>query len=168
MRTERLLAAALGTAVLCAASAPAWAQGSGVRRADPGAGSAADRLALTAPEALLNDAGAAVARGDWSRATELLEQAETRLLTRSTEAGTEGVPSGSPAVQAIVAARESVAARDRARAEERIRGAIAVARVAPASGTGADAARPMPAEGSGLVNTLGGALAPAQPLPATR
>lgn len=83
----------------------------------------------------LRDAQAAIARGRWAAANEAVEMAETRALTRSVIAGTEGTPAQDPVLTETAAARAAIARRDRREAEARIGAAIRVIEGMPAGST---------------------------------
>lgn len=76
------------------------------------------------PEAYLAAAQRALASGRTGAAQEALERAETRLLTRSTEASAASNPADMPMVQQIGQARQALAARDIPGARSAIRAAL--------------------------------------------
>ncbi len=78
----------------------------------------------TTPEAYLAAAQRALASGRTGTAQEALERAETRLLTRSTEASAASTPADMPMVQQIGQARQALAARDIPGARSAIRAAL--------------------------------------------
>ena len=80
--------------------------------------------ASSTPEAYLAAAQRALASGRTGAAQEALERAETRLLTRSTEASAASTPADMPMVQQIGQARQALAARDIAGARSAIRAAM--------------------------------------------
>lgn len=73
------------------------------------------------PAGLLQQADAAVARGQMRIATELLEQAETRLLSREVDAGAISTPALGGAAAEIANARLAVSKGDRPQARQRVR-----------------------------------------------
>jgi hypothetical protein len=105
------------------------------QRRDPGAtpwvpqqnrvAAEADRQQFAEPSKWLQDARSALRAGRPGQANELLERAETRLLTRSTLAAAADQPLQSPTVRDIGAARTAILNRDRAGAERAIDQAIA-------------------------------------------
>ena len=80
--------------------------------------------ASNTPEAYLAAAQRALASGRTGAAQEALERAETRLLTRSTEASAAATPADMPMVQQIGQARQALAMRDIAGARSAIRAAL--------------------------------------------
>ena len=80
--------------------------------------------ASNTPEAYLAAAQRALESGRTGAAQEALERAETRLLTRSTEASVASTPADMPMVQQIGQARQALAARDIAGARSAIRAAM--------------------------------------------
>jgi hypothetical protein len=118
----------------------------------------------TAPndaEAFLRMAREAVAAGNAGRARERLEQAETRILTRSVIATRAGTPAQGGAVGAVSAARQAVERRDRAAAYRHIDEAMARLRepVPMASGMPRSKADDMSAGGTAPMTsgeTMGG------------
>ena len=80
--------------------------------------------ASNTPEAYLAAAQRALASGRTGAAQEALERAETRLLTRSTEASAASTPADMPTVQQIGQARQALAARDIPGARSAIRAAL--------------------------------------------
>jgi hypothetical protein len=80
----------------------------------------------------LRQAQQEIARGRWAAANEAVEMAETRALTRSVIAGTEGTPAAHPVLTETQAAREAIARRDRATASARIEAAIRLIEAEPA------------------------------------
>jgi hypothetical protein len=84
------------------------------------AAEAADALGRQQVSAWLVQADAAVRRGRMGEANELLERAETRLLTRSTLASQADRPMSDPVVDRIVAARRALMERDRTTAMREI------------------------------------------------
>jgi hypothetical protein len=91
---------------------PAWAQSTAAMESD-------------GAEDLLRLARQAVAAGSASRAREYLEQAETRILTRSVIATRAGTPMQGGAVAELAAARQAVERRDRQAAYRHIDEAMA-------------------------------------------
>ena len=162
-RTQLLSAAALG-AVLVAAPAMAQQSGSAIEemrreQASPGTpwvpmqnriAAEADAMGRQDAGRWLRDAEQALRRGRLGEAYELLERAETRLLTRSTLASMADRPYHGPVVDHIGAARRAVLRRDR---EEALR-AVSAAQSALAAmprddmASGADASM-APAQGGG-------------------
>lgn len=80
--------------------------------------------ASNTPEAYLAAAQRALTSGRTGAAQEALERAETRLLTRSTEASAASTPADMPMVQQIGQARQALAARDIPGARSAIRAAL--------------------------------------------
>jgi hypothetical protein len=106
----------------------------------------ADRMAANqSPVGWLKEAEDALRRGHLAEANELLERAETRVLSRVTPAPLAGQPMQGPMLQHSAAARAALAARDRDGAMTQIRLAVAATRDTSASATGTDAP-PMPAQ----------------------
>lgn len=100
------------------------------------------------PAGLLQQADAAVVRGQMTLATELLERAETRLLSRSVDAGAISTPALGGAPAEIASARQAVMKGDRLGARQRIRMALdAVNR----GGMTGDDAPPMPGGGPTII-----------------
>lgn len=85
---------------------------------------------------LVEQASAALRAGRTAQATDLLEQSETRLLTRSTPADRAGEPMRGPVLDRISAARGAIQARDRAGAMREMEQARAMLRADPNSGSG--------------------------------
>ena len=86
----------------------------------------------------------ALRRGRTAEASNLLEQSETRLLTRSVPTDRAGQPMRSPALESLAAARSAIRSRDRAGADTQMQQAIAVLlRDRNGMASGADAAAPM-------------------------
>jgi hypothetical protein len=105
-------------------------------------------------EALLRQAEAAVGRGNWAQATELVERAETSLLNTHV-LGSNTVESGHVQGQALGSvgrAREAIARRDRAGARSALQTAVA-----DAGRVGQESAMPRAAERQGT-GPQGGAL----------
>ena len=75
--------------------------------------------------ALLIDARAALSKRRTGAAQEALEQAETRLLTRSVRPDTVGIPASGPLVTSISDARQALARRDIASSMAAIERALA-------------------------------------------
>lgn len=99
---------------------------------------------------LVEEASEALRRGRTAQANELLEQSETRLLTRSIPADRAGQPMRSPAIDSLAAARSAIQSRDRAGAQAQMQQAIAILRrEGPGMGSGADSSS-MPMQGSGM------------------
>ncbi|WP_043360778.1 hypothetical protein [Belnapia sp. F-4-1] len=98
---------------------------------------------------LVEEASEALRRGRTAQAMDLLEQSETRLLTRSIPADRAGQPMRSPALDSLASARSSIQSRDRAGAQAQMQQAIAILRRDGSSmGSGADASmRPMGSQG---------------------
>lgn len=80
--------------------------------------------ASNTPESYLAAAQRALASGKTGAAQEALERAETRLLTRSTEASAASTPADMATVQQIGQARQALAARDIPGARSAIRAAL--------------------------------------------
>jgi hypothetical protein len=101
---------------------------------------------------LVEEASEALRRGRTAEATNLLEQSETRLLTRSVPADRAGQPLRSPALESLASARSAIQSRDRAGAQTQMQQAIAILRrEGTGMGSGADASSPaMPMQGSGV------------------
>ena len=73
----------------------------------------ADAVApTTSPVALLGQAEQAARRGELPLASELVERAEALMLTRSTIAGTESIPTRDGAVAKMAEARAALGRRD--------------------------------------------------------
>ncbi|MDB5375426.1 MAG: hypothetical protein JWP04_4068 [Belnapia sp.] len=147
--------------------APGAAHGAGMHRhhhagAHEG-GPRAERRAMRAANRedageLVQAASAALRAGRTAQATDLLEQSETRLLTRAAPASRADQPASGPVLDRLAAARGAIRDRDRAAALREMDQALAGLRMAggPMGGpmgsdtaTGADAVGIMPAEGSG-------------------
>lgn len=152
-RNSRISTAALGAVLMLAVLPGASAQGyreetipgtlSGRNAWDPSLGGGD----MMGPAGLLQQADAAVARGQMRVATELLEQAETRLLSREVDAGAISTPAMGGAPAAIADARQAVSKGDRAGARMRIRAALAAL-----GGSGPmPGEAPMPGTGSTIV-----------------
>ena len=123
LRAQLLSAAALGAALV---AAPALAQ-SDMQEMHRERGSPAtpwvpqqNRVAAEADSMGRQDAGRwlsqaeqAIRRGQMGQANELLERAETRLLTRSTLATMADQPAQDPAIARIADARRALQSRDR-------------------------------------------------------
>lgn len=100
-------------------ASPSLAQTASVHGGDPVAAQA-DAIGATDVQALLRAAGEATRRGQLALANELVERAETLMLTRSTLAGTEGIPVREGAVAHLAAARAALGRRDPAAADSLI------------------------------------------------
>ncbi len=148
-----LMSTALGTALLLGAPA-AMAQRSTMdemnrERANPAVPATplqnrnaadADQMGFDSPSKWLQQASDALRRNRNGQAMELLERAETRLLSRSTPAGMADQPAQGPMVSHISAARQALANRDRAGAQQQIDQAMAMAgRMDGGMTSGADA-----------------------------
>jgi hypothetical protein len=98
---------------------------------------------------LVEAASEALRRGRTAEATNLLEQSETRLLTRSIPSDRAGQPMRSPALDSLASARTAIQGRDRAGAQTQMQQAIAILRREGATmGSGADASMmPMGSQG---------------------
>lgn len=162
LRAQLLSAAALGAAL---AATPALAQRDNsaiqeMRReqANPSipAVPQQNRVAAEADAMGRQDAGRwlsqaeqAIRRGQMGQANELLERAETRLLTRSTLATMADQPAQDPIIQRIAEARRALQSRDRSGALSALSGAQAsLGGMGADSMTGAGAGMP-PAQGGG-------------------
>ena len=92
-------------------------------------GAIAPRLPIPAQDASINEflthAETALKRGRTGEAQEALERAETRALSRSTDAGTQGTPYNGAQVAAIQEARHAVGRGDRKAAMAAINTAMA-------------------------------------------
>ncbi len=110
---------------------------------------AADRMAATqGPTGWLKEAQGALRRGRIGEANELLERAETRVLSRSTPAPMADRPMQAPMLEYSAAARAALAARDRNGAMQHIAQAMDAARAMDATGSSGET---RPAQGgSGL------------------
>jgi hypothetical protein len=167
LRTTLLATAALGTALALAAG-PALAQsgmtgsgmtGSGMMgQATPMASSGWNQVAVgtdrTAPQEVggwLSQADQALRGGRTGQARELLERAETRMLSRSIPVTMSGQPVQGPVVDNIAAARRALESQDRSGAMQSIASAQAALGSMPredmATGSGAGMA---PAQGGGM------------------
>jgi hypothetical protein len=104
---------------------------------------------------LVEEASEALRRGRTAQANELLEQSETRLLTRSIPADRAGQPMRSPALDSLASARSALQSRDRAGAQTQMQQAIAILRrEGTGMSSGADASS-MPMQGSGMSSGMG-------------
>jgi hypothetical protein len=151
-----LLATALG-AVLLTTPVLAHAAGEGVPQ-QRHAAAAIDRSAAGGdPTSWVEQAQDALRRNRTGEAMELLERAETRLLTRSTAASMADQPMQGPAIEHISAARAALGTRDRRGAAREAEQALAALRNMPRDDmmTGADAGR-MPMQGGGMTSRDGG------------
>lgn len=108
MRRPVLRFALIGLGLM---ATPAFAQTAPLNGGDPVANQA-DTMAATNVDALLMQASQAARQGRLPLASELVERAETLTLTRSTIAGTEGVPLRDGAVAKMAEARAALARRD--------------------------------------------------------
>ncbi len=132
MRTMLLASAAmLGMALATPALTPAFALDnaaapSAARQPDPGLNASPTQLLQAAQQAVQHHRGPA--------AEAALSEAETRLLTRSVVPSQADTPDRSPAVQDIVGAREAVAHRDWAGADQHIAAAMQHAQMAESGG----------------------------------
>ena len=142
MREKITLLAALGAALLVA-TAPASAQGPADRLGQGGSEAAASTgwpAAPREPAMLLREAERAVQRGEMTRATELVERAETAILNMPGDAaGARGDAASREALVAIGQARRAVFGGDRAQAQDRVRSALYAlegGRMAAGSGAG--------------------------------
>lgn len=107
----RTYAVRLAMFVLSLAATPSLAQPTTLNGGDPVA-TQADALGAQQVDTLLLQAEQAARRGRLPLANELVERAETLVLTRSTLAGTETVPLQDGAVARMAAARAALARRD--------------------------------------------------------
>jgi hypothetical protein len=123
----------------------------------------ADRMGMRGPVSWLSQAQDAVRRGHLAEANELVERAETRVLSRSEPVTTADQPMRDPFVQHTSAARAALTARDREGAMREIDLAMQAARdMRDATGDNA-AAMPMQG-GSGMYQGYrGGMSGPGQP-----
>ncbi|WP_198372538.1 hypothetical protein [Roseomonas rosulenta] len=110
MRIEWIGVAIIGAGL---AAAPAIAQGvpTTLNGGDPVAAEA-DRMAAHDVGALLRQADQAARQGRLPLASELVERAEALTLTRSTLAGTEGMPVREGLVATLAEARAALGRRD--------------------------------------------------------
>ncbi|WP_137127954.1 hypothetical protein [Roseomonas sp. HF4] len=108
MRTDAIR---LAIFVLSLAATPSLAQPVPLNGGDPVAAQA-DALGAQQVDGLLRQADQAARQGRLPLANELVERAETLVLTRSTLAGTETVPLQDGAVARLAAARVALARRD--------------------------------------------------------
>lgn len=99
---------------------------------------------------LVEQAGAALRAGRTAQATDLLEQGETRLLTRSAPADRADQPMRGPVLDRISAARGAIQARDRAGAMREIEQARTMLRAEPNSGAGTMSNAPAQGSGPGM------------------
>ncbi|MBX9701263.1 MAG: hypothetical protein K2X74_17645, partial [Acetobacteraceae bacterium] len=165
-RIQLLSAAALGAAMM---AGPALAQPGGaineMRREQAGPGPSwvpeqnrlaaeADSMGRQEASRWLGQAEEALRRGRMGEANELLERAETRLLTRSTPAPMADQPYQGPVVDRIAAARRALMERDRSGASQSIAAARSIltngADIAAGSGGGM-----APAQGGGMMHDRG-------------
>jgi hypothetical protein len=160
MRHSLIIATALGAALLLAPPLAAQGMQDGTTGAVPTPGRDV--------EALLRQADAAVGRGNWVQATELVERAETSLLNTHV-LGSNTAESGQTQGQALSSvgeARAAISRRDRNRARSALQAAVA-----DAGRAGQQAAMPRAAErptggGTGgqtgpAAGAVGGGAAPA-------
>ena len=98
---------------------------------------------------LVEQAGAALRAGRTAQAIDLLEQGETRLLTRSAPADRAGQPMRGPVLDRITAARGAIQARDRVGAMREIEQARTMLRADPNSGSGTMDSAPTQGGGQG-------------------
>ncbi len=99
---------------------------------------------------LVQQASVALRAGRTAQARDLLEQSETRLLTRSTPADQAGQPMQGPVLDRLAAARAAIQARDRAGALREMDQALTGLRMARSDATsGAATMRDMPTQGGG-------------------
>lgn len=89
------------------------------------------------PDGYLRAADRALAAHKTGAAQQALEMAETRLLDRSTEAGSASQPDQNPRIAAVTAARKSLAAKDWQGARKSIQEAMNSSGDAAGSGNGA-------------------------------
>jgi hypothetical protein len=167
MRKNQLLATALGVALI---AGPALAQQAGMPMQNdampmpapyqPGMGQSgaagggmmsgqADDMGRSAATRMVEQASAALSRGRTAEANNLLEQAETRLLTRSTPATMAGQPMRDPALDRLSAARGALQSRDRAGAMREMDQAMASLRGDTATGAGGMGMPPAQGGGAG-------------------
>ena len=112
-----------------------------------------DDMGRGAAMQLVDRASAALRRGRTAEANDLLEQSETRLLTRSTPSSMAGQPMRDPALDQISAARSALQSRDRAGAMRQLDQAMASLR--GDSATGAGGMGGAPAQGGGMGSGAG-------------
>jgi hypothetical protein len=159
MRRTELLATALGAVLLTTpVLVPSLAQAAGDGMSRRHAAAAIDRSAAGGDAtAWVEQAQDALRRNRTGEATELLERAETRLLTRSTPSSMADQPMQGPAIQHISAARAAIGTRDRRGAARETEQALAALRGMPQddmmSGTGAGMT---PMQGGGMTMRDGG------------
>jgi hypothetical protein len=109
MRTMTLR---LGMLVLGLTATPALAQGIAPLNGGDPVAAQADATGAVQIETLLQEADRAARQGRLPLASELVERAETLVLTRSTIAGTETVPIRDGAVASLAQARQALSLRD--------------------------------------------------------
>lgn len=159
MRRTEILATALG-AVLLTTPVLVHAAGDGVPR-QRHAAAAIDRSAAGGdPSAWVEQAQDALRRNRAGEANELLERAETRLLTRSTPSGMAGQPMQGPAIEHISAARSALGTQDRRGAAREAEQALVALRSMPRSDmmVGAEAGT-APMQGGGSMMMRDGGMA---------
>ncbi len=162
MRSYQKIIPAVGVALLAlpalaqsmpqAAPRPAVAQETLAGQRGPMAAGSAEReaaaadrgIAVQGPAAWLKEAQDALRRGRLAEASELMERAETRVLSRATPAPLADQPMQGPMLEHSAAARAALVARDRAGAMQQLDLAMAAARDMGASGSDAGA---LPAQG---------------------
>ncbi|MBL6458143.1 hypothetical protein JMJ55_22655 [Belnapia sp. T6] len=118
----------------------------GHRRAERRAERAENRM--NAAE-LVQEASAALRRGRIAEANELIEQSETRLLTRSTPADRAEQPASGPVLQHLSAARNALRSRDRSGAQQELDQALSGLQAAN-SRSGSNGMGMAPTQGSGM------------------
>ena len=112
-----------------------------------------DDMGRGAAMQLVDRASAALRRGRTAEANDLLEQSETRLLTRSTPSSMAGQPMRDPALDQLSAARSALQSHDRAGAMRQMDQAMASLR--GDSATGAGGMGGAPSQGSGMGSGMG-------------
>jgi hypothetical protein len=171
MRNNTMLATALGLALI---ASPALAQNAGMPMqsspqggmGQPGGmmgspmyapqagmmqGTADDDMGRMAAARMLEDAQEALRLGRTAEARNLLEQSETRLLSRAVPPGASAAPMRDPALDRLSAARNALQSRDRTAAMREMDQAMARLRSGPGmdSATGAGTMGGSPAYGGG-------------------
>jgi hypothetical protein len=174
MRRTQILGTALGAALFSLPAlvpalaqdayrpaAPGFRQDLPLRAATP---SPAMRPGATqGPVGWLNEAEQATRRGQLAEASDLLERAETRMLTRATPAPMADQPMSGPVLEHSAAARAALAARDRNGALEQIDLAMQAASGGTMDSATGSGARAMPAQG-GSSRSLRQGMARPQPI----
>lgn len=112
MRHHAIRLAALGLAVVATPALAQGVPGNSPLNGGDRVGVRADGAAAHEIDPLLQRAEQAARQGDLPLANELVERAESLVLTRSTIAGTETVPMRTGAVARMAEARAAIARRD--------------------------------------------------------